>query len=108
MSFTVQVHPAAVESIHEAQEWIAQRSGEAAERWLNGLEEAILSLQDFPTRCGLAPESKRLKFELRQFIYGKRSGRYRVLFVVRGNAVHVLEVRHGARRPLDPGELRSL
>ena len=107
MSFIVQVHPAAVVSIREAHAWIAERSQEAAERWLNGLEEAILSLRDFPTRCGLAPEHKQLKFELRQFIYGKHSGRYRVLFVVRGNAVHILEVRHGARRPLNPDELRS-
>ena len=106
MTFSVRIHPAAVESIRDAHDWISERSPEAASRWLAGLEEAVLSLRDMPERCGLAPEHKQLKFELRQYIYGKRSGRYRILFVVRGNHVHVLEVRHGARRPLTPRDLR--
>jgi plasmid stabilization system protein ParE len=104
--YQIRIHPAALASMQEAQDWIAGRSVEAAERWTDGLQEAILSLQQFPTRCGLARESRSLSFELRQMIYGKRAGRYRILFAVRGNVVHVLDVRHGARDVIGPGELR--
>jgi plasmid stabilization system protein ParE len=104
--YQIRVHPAALASMQEAQDWIADRSVEAAERWTGGLHDAILSLQQFPTRCGLARESRTLSFELRQLIYGKRAGRYRILFAVRGNIVHVLDVRHGARDAVGLQELR--
>lgn len=51
-----------------------------------------------PQRYRLAPESTELRREIRQLLHGKRSGRYRVLFEIRGTTVHVLHVRHGRRR----------
>jgi len=38
---------------------------------------------------------------LRQMMFGV----YRVLYVVEGNTVNILTVRHGARQLLAPGEL---
>ena len=74
-------------------------------RWLDGIERAIKSLETFPTRCGLAPESEQTAVEVRQQFYGRRANKYRILFVVRGDVVYVIEVRHGARRRLGPREL---
>jgi plasmid stabilization system protein ParE len=94
------------DEIHEAAVWIAGHSPSAAARWLNGLERGINSLKQFPHRCALAPESEKLGVELRQYLYGRRGGRYRVLFIVRGNSVIILHVRHGARHLLEPQEIR--
>jgi plasmid stabilization system protein ParE len=70
----------------------------AAERWLDGIEDAILSLREFPNRCPLARESREFPEEIRQFLYGRRAGKYRILFVIRNDEVRILHVRHGARR----------
>lgn len=106
MSFRVVIHESAREGIAEAYRWIESRSHEAAARWLEGLERTIRSLDTFPNRCAKAPESEVVGFEVRQQLYGRRGGKYRILFVVRGDTVHVIEVRHGARRVLGPRELQ--
>ena len=33
-------------------------------------------------------------------LYGKRHGKHRILFAIRGDTVHVLTVRHSARQSL--------
>jgi hypothetical protein len=38
-------------------------------------------------------------------LYGKPPHLYRVLFIVRGDRVYVLHVRHGARQTMEPGEI---
>jgi hypothetical protein len=55
-----------------------------------------------PTRCPSAPESKRLRRDIRQLLYGKRPGVYRIIFRIEekakgGPLVRVLHIRHGAR-----------
>jgi plasmid stabilization system protein ParE len=62
-------------------------------------------LEDNPQRWGLAPESDWYPGELRQLLYGKRRGVYRILYEVRGKTVYILRVRHGAQAVLEPGEL---
>lgn len=84
----------------EAYRWIAERAPDSAVKWFNGLEAAIQTLKDFPQRCPLAEESRAFDLEIRQFVYGKRVGAYRVLFTVVEDAVHILHVRHGRRRRL--------
>jgi plasmid stabilization system protein ParE len=67
--------------------------------------EAVLSLQDNPDRCRLAPEAEFYPGQLRQLLYGKRRGIYRILFEVQGDTVYVLRVRHGSQALLGPGEI---
>lgn len=57
--------------------------------WFNGLLEAVEKLETFPHRCPLATENDAFKDEIRQLIYGRRTGRYRILFTIRADAVHV-------------------
>lgn len=68
--------------------------GRAAE-WRKGLLKAAQTLDQFPERCPLAPESGP-ELEIRQLVYGA----YRVLFTVAKDTVYVLHIRHGARQPL--------
>jgi len=83
--------------IAEARLWLAEREPDAAERWFNSIYDTIGSLEIFPERCPLAPESKPLNAEIREIFHGRRQHKYRILFTVSGNEVHVLHVRHGAR-----------
>ena len=98
MKYRVIIEPPARANIDEAYLWIAERNPGAAIKWFNGLEKAVQTLEDFPQRCPLAEESKVFDVEIRQLVYGKRIGAYRILFTIQEDAVHVLHVRHGRRR----------
>jgi plasmid stabilization system protein ParE len=86
--------------IAEAQLWVAECEPDAAARWFNSIYDTIGSLEIFPERCPLAPESKFLNAEIREIFHGRRQHKYRILFTVTENEVHVLHVRHGARLAL--------
>jgi plasmid stabilization system protein ParE len=107
MKYRVVIQPPARLEIDAAYVYLSERSVAVAERWLSGLETAIRSLEKWPLRSGLAPESREFAEKIRHLIYGKRTGRYRVLYVVRGVTVRVLHVRHGVQKPLSPDELET-
>jgi plasmid stabilization system protein ParE len=102
MNYRIVIRPLARAEMEEAYEWVRQYSPARAARWYNGLDEAIHSLQAHPERCGLAPEAEAFAEEIRQLLYGKRRGVYRILFTIQGNTVSILSVRHGARPFLEP------
>jgi plasmid stabilization system protein ParE len=76
--------------IAEARLWLAEREPDAAERWFNSIYDTIESLEIFPERCPLAPESKSFNSEIREIFHGRRQHKYRILFTVIGTKVHVL------------------
>ena len=86
--------------IAECRLWIAEHDVEAADRWFYDIYDTIGSLEIFPERCPLAPESKFLNSEIREIFHGRRQYKYRILFMVTENEVHVLHIRHGARLSL--------
>ena len=61
-------------------------------------------MEQFPRRCGVAPESKSVGREIRQLLYGRRGGVYRALFTIRAREVHVLHIRHAARSTMTSEE----
>ena len=72
--------------------------------WLNGLEDAVASLDEFPERCGRAPESPaRNGATIRQLLHGSKPNVYRVLFTVddEKETVFVLAVRHARQTTTD-------
>lgn len=91
------------EEMEQGYRWIARHSLGAAKKWYNGCLDAIESLDQFAERCPIAPENELFSEEIRHFIYGN----YRIIFTVRGSAVHILHVRHGARRPVAPLKRRT-
>lgn len=94
----------AQKDIAEAHLWLAEREPAAADRWFDKIYDTIGSLEIFPERCPLAPENKFLKTEIREIFHGRRQNKYRILFTVSENEVHVLHVRHGARLALGETE----
>ena len=87
----------AQQDIAKARLWIAEFDSEADDRWFDGIYDAIESLELFPERCPLAPECQFLNREIREIFHGRRQYKYRILFTVSKNEVHILHVRHGAR-----------
>jgi plasmid stabilization system protein ParE len=103
MTYQVIVEPSADQGIREAIRWITRNhSPQAAARWFNGLEKKVATLSRLPFRCPVAVETDKFPEEIREFIHGPRKKKYRILFTVRGNFVHVLYVRHAAQDELEP------
>ena len=99
MTYRVITQPDAEAEAEEAFLWLYEQSPEAALGWYQGLREAIQSLAEHPHRCPAAPEAEGLSETVRQLLYGKRRGIYRILFLIREQTVHVISIRHGARQP---------
>ena len=99
--WTVIVELPAQRDIAEAHLRLAEQAPDAANRWFDSLYDTIGSLEIFPERCPLAPESEFFNVEVREIFHGRRRHKYRILFTVSRNEVHVLHIRHGARLALD-------
>jgi plasmid stabilization system protein ParE len=97
MKYQVEILPQALGDIEAAYRWMADTIGTlSAEAWYNELMAGVRSLESFPNRCPLAPESQEFQQQLRQLLIGKAK-RYRLMFVVVQDFVYVLYVRHTSR-----------
>ena len=103
MTYQVIIEPTAERGIREAIHWItANRSPAAAAKWYNALEKKIPTLRSFPRRCPVAAEDDKFPEEIREMLHGPKRQRYRILFTIREDAVHVLYVRHSAQDEIEP------
>ena len=97
--FTARARTDAITQFH----FLAERSPAAAGRWYTGLEKAIAKLRTMPERHPIAEdESERLGITLRQMLYGRRPGVFRILFSIEGDTVTLHYVRHSAQGPIEP------
>ena len=96
MGYLVNLAARAERDFADLYEEINAEHRDAAFRWYQGFELAILTLQEQPKRCPVTPE--RDKF--RHLLYGNKPHVYRVIYRVleRQKQVEVLHIRHGARR----------
>ncbi|MGO9126220.1 MAG: type II toxin-antitoxin system RelE/ParE family toxin [Terriglobales bacterium] len=105
MSYLVVLTPRAKHNLRTIHTYIYKHAPHAADDWLDRAERAVDSLGHHPERCPLAPESLSFAKPIRQLLFGAGNrGTYRFLFVVLGESVYVLHVRHGSMLPLSPGE----
>lgn len=104
MPYQVILEENAKEDIRKAVQWIAANAEKdsfaKSAAWFAALQDALDSLSELPFRCPSAPENKFLLEEIRQLLFQK----YRVIYTVSGNAVHVLHIRHQRQRPLRPDD----
>ena len=101
MTYRVEISPSALNDAEAAFLWHQKESPKTAADWYNGLVDAILSLETFPNRCPIAPESEAIGREVRQLFYQ----RHRILFGVSGQVVRIYRIRHTSRDWLSPEEL---
>jgi plasmid stabilization system protein ParE len=107
MEYRFRFAPRALAEANEAHEWIAEQSPQRAAKWYQGLFQRIETLATHPERCPVAPEGRASGEQVRQLLYGRRGGAYRILFVIRDDVIRIVAVRHGARQPLTAEQLRD-
>lgn len=78
-----------------------------ADRWLTRFEEGIQRLAAHPERCEIAPENDAVEPTIRQLLFGRTGGVFRVLFTVTRDEVRVLHIRRGVMSAADPTDLLS-
>jgi len=79
MAYQIEISPTAVADVERIFLWIKEDSPERAYHWVRGCYEIMLTLEKFPRRCSLAPESRYLELEVRQLLYKKQ---FYILFTV--------------------------
>jgi plasmid stabilization system protein ParE len=102
VTYAVVIQPRAERDIQLAAHWILGQSGSptTAVRWARTLRAKIAKLKSSPHACPIDPDSNVYGQEVRVLLHGKGRSVYRVLFMVRGDTVNVLTVRHSAQRSL--------
>ncbi len=104
MKYRVLIQPTAKAELREAYRWYYNKSPHAARLWLDSFLETIDALRTHPERCALAPENNAFAETIRQLLYGRKRGVYRILFTVKEGVVEVLHIRHASRAYLRPDE----
>lgn len=106
MKFQVRLTAKAEQDIGGVLAWFQEQSAESAgARWFAQLMARITTLESHPERCGLAAEAEDLGLEVRELAFGRRRGRYRLLFQIQGRTVFILRVRHSARDAISRDDL---
>ena len=110
MAYRVEIARNAEAELEELYLWVVERAPQQGAAWFNGLERAVLSLDQHPKRCPVAPESIDPDHPVRVLTYGRKPHVYRVFFTVDDNAkvVRVVHVRRGARQRPTAGELAEI
>lgn len=108
MKYSVHIDAEAQQQIADTFRYIrdVEKKPMTAQRWLQGLYDAIESLEEEPQRCAIARENDSFVQEVRKLVYKST----RLVFVVEGQDVFVVAAPHahaddlkGAGR-LDPDE----
>lgn len=106
MKHQVRLSERAEQDVEQALRWFHEQKATAAGgRWYAQLLARIDTLETQPGRCPLADEAVEIGLELRELLFGRRRGIYRILFEIRGREVHILRIRHTARDALSRDDL---
>lgn len=100
MTFLLRFTNRSLTDLAEIRAYIAINDPFRAESYALELRDKILSLQQMPRRCPVAPESAGRSQEIRHLIYES----YRVLFTIKASQIIVLRVVHGARANIKTGK----
>lgn len=109
MAYRVDLSKSAAAELEDLYLWVVQRAPQQGAAWFNGLERAILALDQYPERCPVAPESIDPDNPVRVLSYGRRPHVYRIFFTIdqRAKVVRVVHLRRGARQRPTAEELKS-
>ena len=91
--YRVDITKVAESDIWDIFRYVASDNESSAKKLITEIERQIDSLEQFPLRCPVIPESQDLGTEYRHIIYGN----YRTVFRIEGYRVIILRVIHGAQ-----------
>ena len=87
--------------------WAANHSLDQAIRWQKAIYSQLEELKEMPERRPLAAENPHFPFDIREAFVGLGSRpRYRAIFTIRDDAVHILTVLDAAQEELELGEIK--
>ena len=92
--YRVEIKPTAEHDLATRYRQIAEESPQNAVNWYLKTIEAIEKLDILAERCPLAPEDENIQQGIRHLIIGG----YRALYLINGDAVEVLHVRHTRKK----------
>jgi plasmid stabilization system protein ParE len=100
MEYRVDISIPALQDAESAFLWIRGFNIETAKAWYEGLLKEIFTLEQFPYRCPVAPESRLIGREIRHLIYGKRTQQYRIFFEINEaeKVVRIYRIWHSAKQ----------
>ncbi len=104
MTLPIRLTREAKENISAISRYISQDSAVSAYQWRERIRKKLRALKDFPTRHELVFSASEGGRDVRHTFFGA----YRILYPIDVDAVVVLTVRHGARRPLTAEEVREI
>ena len=109
MAYSVDIARSAEGELEALYLWVVERAPQQGAAWFNGLERAVLSLDQHPERCPVAPESIDPDRPVRVLSYGRKPHIYRVFFTIDHNVkiVRVVHVRRGATQRPTADELKG-
>lgn len=98
MAYSVELTARAERDLRQLYQTINAANSKLAAKWFNGLEKAILSLEEKPARSPITPENKKL----RHLLYRSQSYVYRIIYAIdeRKRLVTVIHIRHGSQEPM--------
>jgi len=105
MKHRVIFQPRALRELEEQYQYVAGQSPDSAARWFNRFVSALDGLANNPERCAIAREGGLVGREIRQLLFGRGRGVRRALFIVEGDSVRILCIRHSAQQDLTREEL---
>lgn len=94
MAYLVELSTRAEQDLIHIAQRISAGESAAAARWFDGLDKAISTLENFPRRCPITPESKKTKKGLRHLLYSSM----RIIYEIdeARELVRVVAIRHSA------------
>ena len=105
MPHVVRITPRALAELEETFAWLHERSPQAAANWHARLMEKVQTLEDHPECWPLADEAADVGIPLRELLFGKRTGVYRIVFTIDGETVNVMRIRRASRDRLRPDDV---
>jgi toxin ParE1/3/4 len=95
MAYRVEVTARALRDLAVVYRRIEAEASAQAARWFDGLEEAIFSLEEHPTRAPVTSENS----VLRHLLYGKKPYVYRIIYKIEQDisTVRVVHIRPPGR-----------
>ena len=111
MDFRVEVTDRAFDEIDAIADYIRQRgSFESAEKWLLGIEQSLSNLSYTAGIHPAVPGSDVIGGKFHILLHGPKNRRYKIFYFIeiKRRVVHVIHVRHWARKSPTAAEIADL
>ena len=106
MKFRVVALRRADNDVRKIVRWIAARSPQGANSWLDAYDELLNELASEADRCAPAIENHEFELPIKQALFHTRQGGvYRAVFTIVGDEVRLLRIRGPGQPPLTNNEL---